>query len=762
MVRFFKRESGDLFKNRFFGFIFKNRKFVFGLQVVIALLFFYAIYMGFYDSSKDNIFTTALFWGIFWPFFIVTTLPTLGRVFCGICPHGFLGKYITKIGLKRKMPKWLQNRYIGVMLLFIGWWGVYYVFPGVYRTPLGTAILFAVMTIVAFIIYYLYKDMAYCKYICPIGTALRAYAKLSFTFFGSYQSACADCKTFDCAKSCPYALSPFNFEKKKSMGDCTLCMECTHSCEAIRFRLTAPGAAIYEKFKIVKEEVWVYILILAAIPISMAFHHGLGRSNISEEMIWVKTAAWAATLFDAGNFNLTGLFVFLYATLFSVAAAVVGMAIAAKIMKKDFSTTFYTLGYAFAPLFILASFAHAWEYFFTTNSAKIVEGMAWGFGFDIDVDPIAKRGDNWLQVFHLFRWIAVAWAFYILYRRFKHIDASRMRKIFAYPFASMLILFFIGVNIYRDYVLETYGRKTHHTHAPQKHQVAAISTIKEEDAKHIWLSDRVPLHEQGGPGGMGQRGQNTRVPQKSIYLLGGDFSKPLCVNEIKGRFFVVDTQNRYKEVKPVKKHGCLSVRFDTPAVGYYKVYYIQESAVGTKIAKFEFKRYDHNSEEEYSKEKMRAKTIKEVPFDLLRVRPDNETFYSMPATGDTVRFLVLKSGVPSPGVTVRLTTQFGWNKSVKSDRDGVASFKLIKDYMPEWSHFNRRFRETYWVEAQAENGGKIDYIVAQERFGRSRDEYSSSAYALIVAIFLLIATAGGVALYRYRTNRPFKEVKFDE
>ena len=87
---------------------------------------------------------------------MVITLPTFGRIFCGICPHGFMGKYITKFGLKKKMPKWMQNRYIGIFLLVIGWWGVNYMFPGMYRTPYATAILFTGMTLLSFLIYFLY------------------------------------------------------------------------------------------------------------------------------------------------------------------------------------------------------------------------------------------------------------------------------------------------------------------------------------------------------------------------------------------------------------------------------------------------------------------------------------------------------------------------------------------------------------------------------------------------------------------------------
>ena len=94
------------------------------------MIFVYAIIFGIINPTKEeNLFTTGLFWGLFWPFFMVVTLGSFGKIFCGICPKAFLGKYITKIGLNKKIPKSLNNPFIGLMILFIGWWLVYYMFP---------------------------------------------------------------------------------------------------------------------------------------------------------------------------------------------------------------------------------------------------------------------------------------------------------------------------------------------------------------------------------------------------------------------------------------------------------------------------------------------------------------------------------------------------------------------------------------------------------------------------------------------------------
>lgn len=453
MVDFIKRDKNDIFGRPVLGFLFKNRTFLLILRVAVAALFFYAVYFGFAHLGRENIFTGAVFWGIFWSLFMVVTLPTFGRIFCGICPHGFLGKYITKAGLQKTMPKWLQNRYIGIFLLVIGWWAVYYTFLGFWKSPFNTALMFGGMTLVAFIFYFLFKDMSYCKSICPIGTLTRAYDKLSFTKLETYKTACKDCRTFECASSCPYNLKPFTFEKKNQTDDCTLCMECAHSCEAVKFKFTAPGKRMYGKFKGLSAEIWTYILILAAIPVTMSFAHGLNRSKIADEMIWNKTAA------ALGVSEFAGGFAFLYAVIFTVFFAVIGLWLASLVLKKSFKSTFEDLGYAYAPLFILGSLGHTLESFFTRGSKTIEEGFAQGFGFVAEAAPLASRGDEWLVYFGFLKWLGILWALIILYKRLKLIGNTKIRKTLAYLFASLLIVFFIGVNIYRGYVFSKYGAK---------------------------------------------------------------------------------------------------------------------------------------------------------------------------------------------------------------------------------------------------------------------------------------------------------------
>ena len=786
MVNFIKRDKDDIYAKPVLGFLFKNQKFLLSLKIAVSVLFVYALYFGFAHTGKDNTFTTAVFWGIFWSLFMVLTLPTFGRIFCGICPHGFMGKYITKYGLKKTMPKWMQNRFIGVLLLVFGWWGIYYMFPGLFRTPQGTAILFTVMTLIAFVIYFLYKDMSYCKYVCPIGTLTRAYAKLSFTWLGTYKSACNECRTFECATACPYNLKPFTFDNRNSMTDCTLCMDCSSACEAVSFKFKKPSFSLFSKLQPLKAEVWAYILILASISISMSFHHGIGRSNAADIMIWSKTAEFFKNYIDFGSIDTIGLFAFVYALIFTISAAIIGMFIASKILKKDFNATFYDLGYSYAPLFILGSIAHSLEVFFTKGYEHITEGFAYGFGFSLDVAPLASRGDSWLHIFGLLKWVAVIWAFIILYKRVKLLNVPKLRKIAAFPFAASLIIFFIGVNMYTGYIFKTYGKASsghaNHSSAQKRFQGTAenlkssdTTALKKPDIKDtLYFSQTNPAIKKKTYGG----GHYSRIPVKKVWPVFKDAKgKENCLGTIDAELYLLDANLNTTKIAHSKEPGCKSISFKMPDNGYYNLFYIdkkvQDDTLFVKTAKYEIMRFNHSNDAVYDKEKMAAHSIKEAPFDIVRLRDDDETFYHNLYSGENIRVQVLLDGKAVEGADIALSTKTGWLKSLKTDKDGVASFMLINDYFPKWSEFDKRHKNEFLLTASytknvSENEGSKDYkkirytATYPSFYYPNSSQYSSYSYGLAAAIIAMIASGFAIFWYRSTREKPFKEVRFNE
>lgn len=456
-----KRDANDLFANPLSAFFFKNRMFLMLLRVSVLALFVYAIILGFIAPTKEqNSFTTVLFWSLFWPLFMVVTLSTFGRMFCGICPHAFVGKYLTRFGLQKTVPTWLKQPLIGVLLLFFGWWMVYYIYPSAYKTPINSAIFFGVMSTIAFGFFFIFKEMSYCKYICPIGTLTRTFSKVSFTWLGTYAQSCQACKTFECTKACSYNLKPFSFDTKASMGDCTLCMSCAQSCESVSFKLTKPSSSLFQKFQTSTAEVWAILLITAAITITMSFHHALSRVAISDSYFWVQLGQWLQTSIAIKGIDYVGISALFFATLITIGFAMGGTFIASKLLHVNFKSAFYTLSYAFIPIFIIGGLSHTYEFFFVHHYSTIVNGFIDGLHLPFSpVEPLASKKDAWLKIFGVMNYIAVLWALLIMAKRVSFFNASRAARIAAFAFASLLIFFYLGLNLYRSYAFATYGIK---------------------------------------------------------------------------------------------------------------------------------------------------------------------------------------------------------------------------------------------------------------------------------------------------------------
>ncbi|WP_345980950.1 4Fe-4S binding protein [Sulfurimonas sp. HSL3-2] len=792
MVDFIKRDKNDIFGKPVLGFFFKNQKFLLALRIVVTATFFYALYFGFAYPGKENIFTGALFWGVFWALFMVATLPTFGRIFCGVCPHGFLGKYITRFGLKKTMPEWMQNRYIGIFLLVIGWWGVYYTFSGFWNSPLVTAAMFTVMTLLAFVLYYIYKDMSYCKSICPIGTLTRAYDKLSFTKLETYTDSCKDCRTFECATACSYNLKPFTFAKKNQNDDCTLCMDCSAACEAVKFKFTKPSEQLFSKFKTLNAEVWTYILILGSIPVSMTFAHGLNRSSIADSMIWNKTAVYLGLSEYAGGFA------FLYALVLTVFFSVLGVFLASKVLKKDYAGTFSTLGYGYAPLFILGSLGHTLESFFTHEYQTIVQGFAQAFGFAIEVAPLAHRGDAWLHYFGLLKWIGVIWAFILIYKRLKLIEATKVRKIFGYIFGSLLVFFFIGINIYTGYVFKTYGAKQggHGAHSSKgmhrpSSEVSKGFTkyaggrglkkvvLKEDEPIYFSFTNPNDRSKSAFTMGMFSHGGKKTVPTKKLWLVYGDeLNDAKSVPQMDVQSFYYDTKKNLKETKIQDVKGTASFSFEIPNNGYYNIFAKNETLKsGTlfyRVAKMEYLHASHGSEESYTqsiKERVQADKS-DIDLVLLKNEDENSFFYRH-SMGDELRFLALLHNKPLTNADITVHMSSGWNKHIKTDAEGIAKFHIIRDYFPVWKEFDKRHKEellvtlTYTTDEVGKFDGKeyknIKYILTYPAsFYPNNSDYASYAYALLLAVLTLLVS--GIIIYRFRKNRtrPFSEVRHVE
>lgn len=446
MVKFVKRNKNDLFNYRPFAFVFKNKPFLLALRIFVILIFSLAIFNGFANPEPTTYnFTTAIFWSLFWPFFMVVTLGTIGSAFCGICPHGFLGKYITKFGLKLKVPKILQNPLIGLSFLIVFYWIVLYLFPHFLKSPLASASFFFIFTLLAFILFFAFKDMSYCKYFCPIGSVTSSFSKVSSTWLATYQDECEKCTGFECAKACPYHLSPFNFDKKSSMQECKLCMECAHACEAVGLFIKKPASSLLSLNAQSKlTDIWTYILILWVASVSMILKNALGNSPIAQYLPWKIIAKNIESNYHL-PFDVEGFLVLILSIFLVMIFSIGSYKLASILTKIEFKKIMLTAGYSLAPVVIFGGMAQTLPFFLTHYGTETINGICSFFGQNqIVFGPFVEKSNPILRIFGLLHFVGVAIGIWVLTKRFAMLNIQKY-NILTFAILSSFHIFYVAM-----------------------------------------------------------------------------------------------------------------------------------------------------------------------------------------------------------------------------------------------------------------------------------------------------------------------------
>jgi hypothetical protein len=421
MVESIERDRNDLFAYRWGERFFKNRVTLLLVRSVALGVFIYALTYGFvHPKASDNHFTTTVFWSFFWPFFMFLSLPTLGAYFCSICPLAFVGKKIIKRrGPALKMPKALKNPYISLTIVLGVYWGLFYAFPSVFAAPVAVAFFYTFFTLAAFTFYFLFKDMSYCAYICPISAIRNAFSRIGFMWLGSYEPACATCHTYECAKACEFGQSPFNFNKNSSMGDCTLCMDCANACAAISYKAKGFGFSLAQPIRHARAvDVWTYLLLFAFMTLTMKFTATLNHAAFADALPWMWLSRELEALFPNSPLDFEALLTLGVAVTVTLLAVKIGFEKSEKILGIDKRTLFKEVGYAYAPLALVASIGVAITSFFTRYFHSVVNGFIEAFHLPFHfIGPLASPDTAWLQLFGAFDFIAVSWTLLLLSRR---------------------------------------------------------------------------------------------------------------------------------------------------------------------------------------------------------------------------------------------------------------------------------------------------------------------------------------------------------
>ncbi|MDP1645826.1 MAG: 4Fe-4S binding protein [Thiobacillus sp.] len=189
------------------------------------------------------------FWGIWWPF-VILSMMLLGRMWCGVlCPEGALTEWVSRYGLGRGIPRWMK---------WGGWPFVAFVMTtifgqmtSVYEYPKPALLILGGSTIAAIAVGLIWgrEKRVWCRHFCPVSGVFGLLAKIAPVHFKVDQS------TWDAAlgghrtsRQHVVNCAPLiNIRRMESASPCHMCGRCAGERDAVQLALRSPNAEILNK-----------------------------------------------------------------------------------------------------------------------------------------------------------------------------------------------------------------------------------------------------------------------------------------------------------------------------------------------------------------------------------------------------------------------------------------------------------------------------------------------------------------------------------
>lgn len=343
-------------------------------------------------------------------------VPFASRIWCTVCPFPFFGEWFQRrrlinvvtgkpgvgrnrmYGLNKRWPKALSN----IWLQNIGFLSIGTLNALLVTRPIVSVIVLGGLFVIATIVHIIYRQRAFCMYLCPVSGFLSLYSMTSMVALRSKsKEVCHKCKSKACLVGnergwgCPWYQ---HMEKMERNNYCGLCMECVKSCPNDNITLYARPLASDTTLK-GYDEVWKgFIMLTLALAYSVILLGPYGTlkdwANISEVKNWTGFGIYAGVVWFSA---LVGLPLLYYGTI----------SLGRWLAKSTVSTKqmFIQYGYSFVPLGLFAWIAFSIPLIMVNGSyivSIISDPLGWGWDLfgtaDVHWTPFFPEYAVFLQI----------------------------------------------------------------------------------------------------------------------------------------------------------------------------------------------------------------------------------------------------------------------------------------------------------------------------------------------------------------------------
>jgi polyferredoxin len=183
-----------------------------------------------------------IFWGIWWPFVLLSVV-LFGRIWCGLlCPEGALSEWASNRGLGRGIPRWM--RWAGWPTVGFLLTTLYGQLISVYDYAQAALLILGGSTVAAMLVGFFYGrgKRVWCRYLCPASGVFALLAKLAPVHFHVDEQRWRDNPL---PRRPPPNCAPLlDIRRMRGASNCHACGRCSGQRDAVRLIARSGSAEI--------------------------------------------------------------------------------------------------------------------------------------------------------------------------------------------------------------------------------------------------------------------------------------------------------------------------------------------------------------------------------------------------------------------------------------------------------------------------------------------------------------------------------------